>query len=118
MTASTTKILPRVNHLRLHSCINPHTKITANKIIQKLPPNDHHRTRLYYVSLQSYAHHSLIQDTIYYFIHNNPRTNSSHFTSSCPIIGTVFYNLVEAPYYIFGQTPLNGNSGNTSTPFG
>ena len=65
------KIPPHVNHLRLHSRINLHTKLTAHTIMQTFLTNDHHTHLNYFVSVKSYLLPSLAQDKIYHFIHKS-----------------------------------------------
>ena len=91
---------------------NLHTIINAHTIIQKFLSNDHHKPLHYYVSVQSYIHPSFAQENNYHFIYKNSIKNSSHLTSSFPVV----VDPLEAPHYIVGWTTLDGNTGYKTVP--
>ena len=61
----TTKILPCVHPISIHTHINLHTKIPLHALIQKIPPDSHHTPLHYYIFIQLYIHLSFAKEKIF-----------------------------------------------------
>ena len=80
MTAHHAKIPPHVKYLRLHSCINLHTKTTAHAIIQEARQNTQYTPLHYCVYIQTYVQYSFVQEKQESF--SSSQTNQKIITSS------------------------------------